>query len=61
MENQQQNSKKVKNVIIVFDDGSSKGYNYNAFLQVFKHYAESKRAKGQVFSSEFVERTERSA
>lgn len=55
----QRSPKKVKSVIIVFDDGSSKGYNYNAFLQVFRRYVERKRADGQVFSSEFGERTER--
>lgn len=35
--------KKVKTVIITFDDGSFKGYSWSAFLKVFKiHLGERK-------------------
>ena len=28
--------KEIKNILIIYEDGSSKGYNKNAFIQVLK-------------------------
>ena len=33
-------TKGVKHVIILYDDGSVKGYNFNAFKKVWKSYVE---------------------